>query len=136
MINSAYKLMSSLLKLAGSDDDEIWIDFENKRFVKVRDASEPIISVPFPKREPSVYGLVKLLYEEDFISSHNPDLEYFSLTYKAFYYNQFRKEDYRNTFKKSVLIPFFVAVFGNIAVEIFKTTAPLVLQLFLQWLQR
>lgn len=134
MIDSAYKLMKSLLKLADSDDDDVWIDYENERFVRVHNASDPLVFVPFPASEPSVHGLIKYLHDEGCISPcSNP--EYFSLTYKAFYYDEFHKEECRDFRRKSFFIPFAVAVFGNILVELFKATSPFVLQSFLRLMQ-
>lgn len=134
MIKSAYSLMKSLLHLVSSDQDLIWIDYENCKFIRVHDGSEPELSVAFPPGEPSIRGLLKLLHDGGFIILQNHN-EYCTLTYKSFYYDEFRREEVASFWKRSIWIPLAVAVLGNIAVEIFKATAPLVSLLLQQWLQ-
>lgn len=134
MIKSAYSLMKSLLQLVSSDEDIIWIDYDNCKFFRARDGAESEKSLPFPSKEPSVRGLLKLLHDDGFIILQNR-YEYCTLTYKAFYFNEFRKEEIALFWKRSVWIPFAVAVLGNIVVEIFKATAPSVLLLLQQWQQ-
>lgn len=48
MIKSSYRLMMSLKTLVSFDTDEIWIDYENKRFTKVCDISAPAPFISFP----------------------------------------------------------------------------------------
>ncbi len=133
MIKSAYSLMKSLLQLVSSDQDMIWIDYGNCKFSRIRDGSESEKSLPFPPKEPSVRGLLKLLHDDGFIILQNR-CEHCTLTYKAFYYDEFREEEAALFWKRSVRIPFAVAVLGNIAVEILKAAAPSVWLLLQQYL--
>lgn len=134
MINQARKLMEAALCVVNSENDVVWVDYENKRFSLVRDANLPHVYSSFPGEQPYVKGLITYLHENGYIT-YQMDENHFYLTYKAFYYDEFHKEERFDFWKRSVYIPLVVAIIGNIAVELFKTTGPLVLQALLQWLQ-
>lgn len=134
MIHQARKLMKSALSVVKTEDDVVWVDYANKRFSLVRDANLPHIYSPFPEKETYVKGLITYLHDNGYIT-YQSDKNHFHLTYKAFYYDEFHKEERFDFWKRSVYIPLAVAIIGNIAVELFKATWPAVLQLLLQWLQ-
>ena len=134
MINQARKLMEAALCVVNSENDVVWVDYENKRFSLVRDANLPHVYSSFPGEQPYVKGLITYLHENGYIT-YQMDENHFYLTYKAFYYDEFHKEERLDFLKKSVYIPLAVAVIGNIAFELFKATAPLLWQALLQWPQ-
>ena len=99
--------MQSLKKIVTYDSDEIWIDFEHRKFIKVHNGNEPEISIDFPKNEPSVIGLLNNLSDEGFIVFNNE--EYFSLTYKSFYYSQIIRQERIRYFLQSVFVPIILS---------------------------
>lgn len=112
MFKNALKLMRQLRSLVVNDSDEIWIDYENKTFSRVHDANGPICEVPFPENEASVSGLLYYLQDEGLIRIE-PNEEYLSLTYKAFYYEKLHRSETISYIKKSVLVPIFLTLATN-----------------------
>lgn len=122
--------MMSLKKLAFYDTDEIWIDYEHKRFVKVHDLSMPEVSLPFPKNEPSVSGLLKNLSDEGFLEFESE--EYITLTYKSFYYSQIVRQERVRYFLRSVFVPIIVAFITTLITNLVSPTLLLQLLKYLQ----
>lgn len=131
MIRSSYRLLKVLLKIVSKDDDEIWIDWENKKFEKVHDATTPDASRPFPSKEPSVSGLLTNLKEEGYIKI-DANQEYCSLTYKALYYKQIRHKERIHYFLKSIFVPIVLSLITSVIANI---ALPLLLELLQGYLR-
>lgn len=130
MIKSSYLLMRSLKKLVSLDTDEIWIDYENKRFTKVCDASSATIFISFPQNEPSINGLLKNLSDEGFIEFDGE--EYFTLTYKSLYYSQIVRKERIDYLLKSVFVPIILSFTTTLITNLLT---PNLLQALLEYLQ-
>lgn len=134
MFKNALSLLKSLRKIVLTDEDEIWVDYENKFFKRVRLVTEEDSEFPFPENESSVVGLLRYLREEGYIVI-SPDMEYLTLTYKAFYYEELQAEIIRLFILRSVVVPIAISIATNLFIYLIQETgAPL--QLLLQrWLQ-
>lgn len=132
MIKSSRRLMMSLKKLASFDTDEIWIDYENEKFTKVRVTSSPKSFIPFPKNEPSINGLLENLSDEGFIEFDNNDKEYFTLTYKSLYYSQIIHKERIDYFLKSVFVPIILSFVTTLITNLLT---PNLLLMLLEYLQ-
>lgn len=130
MLKSSYRLMMSLKKLASYDTDEIWIDYEHKLFVKVHIVSTPEESLAFPKNEPSVAGLLMNLSDEGFLKFESE--EYFTLTYKAFYYSQIIRQERVRYFLHSVFVPIILSFVTTLITNL---VSPELLVWLLEYLQ-
>lgn len=130
MIKSSYHLMMSLKTLVSFDTDEIWIDYENKRFTKVCDISAPAPFISFPSNEPSINGLLKNLSDEGFIEFDGD--EYFTLTYKSLYYSQIVHHEKVDYFLKSVFVPIILSFATTLIANLLT---PNLLQALLEYLQ-
>lgn len=130
MIRNSYHLLMSLKTLVSSDTDEVWIDYENEKFVKVHDASEPENSIPFPRNEPSVKGLLKNLSSEGFLVFDGE--EYFSLTYKALYYSQIIRQERVQYFICSIFVPIILSFVTTLITNLLS---PTLLKMLLEYLQ-
>ncbi len=131
MIHSAYKLLKSLINLVETDEDEIWIDYENKRFERVHDDTKPDFGCSFPPKEPSVKGLLDYLQENGYIIMEGYN-EYCTLTYKALYYKQIVRNERLRYFLCSVFVPIILSVITSILTTTFL---PELLSSLLQKLQ-
>lgn len=120
MLNQARKLMESALCIVSSENDVVWVDYANKRFSLVRDANLPHVYASFPGEQPYVKGLLTYLHENGYIT-YQMDENHFYLTYKAFYYDEFHKEE-RLDFLKNQFI--------------FLLSLPLLVTLLLSFLRR
>lgn len=118
MLHSAYKLLKSLKNIVSTDEDEIWVDYENKRFELVHDDGKPSIGLSFPSKEPSVKGLLDYLCENGYIVMEQND-EYFKLTYKALYYNQIVRNERIRYFLHSIFVPIILSVITSILTTTF-----------------
>lgn len=134
MIKSAESLLLSLRSLVQTDEDEIWIDSETKSFHRVRLIMELDLHIPFPPNEPSVFGLLYYLNKEGYIVLE-PHEEYLTLTYRAFYYEEFKRDERRTFFRRSVLIPILISLTTNALIFLVQQTGLSVLSLLSQWLQ-
>lgn len=132
MIYNAYKLMCTLKKIADTDKDSIFIDYKNSRFFKVYDGTEPFISQPFPKNEPSVRGLLHHLRDGGFITLEE-DEEYCSLTYKALYYGQIIWQKRLSYVLRSIFVPIILSIITSILTTTFL---PELLSALLETLQK
>lgn len=131
MIRNAYKLLKSLKSIVNTDEDEIWIDYENKRFELVHDERMSSRGFSFPSKEPSVKGLLDYLCENGYIVMEQNN-EYCKLTYKALYYNQIIRNERIRYFLHSIFVPITLSVITSIL-----TTAllPELLSVLLQKIQ-
>lgn len=130
MIQNSYRLLKTLLEIVDKDDDSIWIDWESKQFCKVHDGTTPEVIRVFPPNEPSLSGLLLLLEEEGYIKMHESQ-EYCSLTYKAFYYKQLKRQERLRYLLKSVFVPIILSLITSVIANILL---PLLLELILGYL--
>lgn len=131
MIHSAYKLMCYLKKMVNTDKDEIWIDYENSRFSRVHEGTEPSVYYPFPSNEPSISGLLKYLHDEGYIILEDNG-EYCTLTYKALYYTQTIRQERLRYALNSIFVPIILSIITSILTTTFL---PELLSALLQKLQ-
>lgn len=132
MIKSSRRLMMSLKKLVSFDTDEIWIDYENERFTKIRVTPSLESFIPFPKNEPSINGLLENLSDEGFIKFDNNNNEYFTLTYKSLYYSQIIRKERIDYFLKSVFVPIILSFVTTLITNLLT---PNLLLMLLEYLQ-
>ena len=120
MFKNALSLMKKLRKIVLTDEDEIWIDYKNKTFKRVRLVTEQELELPFPSHEYSTIGLLKYLQQEGYvvISSNG---EYLTLTYKAFYYEKIHFSETIQYIKRSILVPIFLTLATNFILFLIKT---------------
>lgn len=134
MIKNAKTLLFDLRSLVNTDEDEIWIDSNAKTFHRLHLATEPDTFIPFPSGEPSVLGLLRYLSKEGYIILDSQE-EYLTLTYKAFYYESFVRDERRAFIRHSVLIPIFITLASNAVLFLIQQTGSSVLSLLMQWLR-
>ena len=134
MLKNALSLMRSLRKIVLTDEDEIWIDYDNKFFKRVRLTCECDLEFPFPPDEPSVIGLLKYLQEGGYIVLSS-DIEYLTLTYKAFYYESLRHDERLLFIRHSVLVPIFLSLATNALIYLIQVSGTPLISLLQQWLQ-
>lgn len=120
MFKNALSLMKKLRKIVLTDEDEIWIDYENKTFKRVRLAAEQELELPFPSHEYSTIGLLKYLHQGGYIVISS-DNEYLTLTYKAFYYERIHRAETIQYIKRSILVPIFLTLTTNFILFLIKT---------------
>lgn len=133
MIKNAESLLKSLRSLVRTDEDEIWIDSDTKTFHRLRLAAESDTLIPFPPNESSVFGLLHYLHKEGFIILDSQE-EYLTLTYKAFYYEEFNRNERLTFIKRSVLIPIFLSLATNALLFFTQQTGASLLSLLKQWI--
>lgn len=133
MIKSAESLLKSLRTLVRTDEDEIWIDNHTKTFHRLRIITEADTCIPFPQNEPSVLGLIYYLQNEGFIVLDSRE-EYLTLTYKAFYYEEFNRDERLTFIKRSFLIPIFISLATNALLFLTQQTGASLLALLKQWI--
>lgn len=133
MIKNAESLLKSLRTLVRTDEDEIWIDNDTKTFHRLRFVTESDTCIPFPPNEPSVLGLIYYLRNEGYIVLDHRE-EYLTLTYKAFYYEEFNRDECLTFIKRSVLIPIFLSLATNALLFFTQQTGASLLSLLKQWI--
>lgn len=118
MIRSAYKLMKLLNTIVDNDEDDIWIDYERNLFSDVKEANQPKTIRPFPRNEPSVAGLLKLLKDDGYITI-DPLEEYCQLTYKSLYYKEIVRHERLHYFLQSIFVPIVLSIITSILTTTF-----------------
>lgn len=120
MIKHARVILKSLTKLVISEDEVIWIDFDNQTFHQVTEKSIPSRSCAFPKNEPALKSLLRKLSEEGYICLGN-NFDYCSVTEKGLHYNAYRMENIRSFFVRSILTPVLVSFFTTLLTLLLNT---------------
>lgn len=122
MIYPARKMLKALRSIVETEDDEIFISFQDKIIFLVQDANRPSISKPFPVKDPSPQGTFKALEQDGYISINEElGFQYCKLTYKAFHKRKLYLEDIRSFVIKSVIIPISVSILTTLIILLLQS---------------
>ena len=109
---SELRVLLCLTKVAKDETDYIYIDFENRLFVKVVDSNRDRLSTHFPSREPAVLNLLKSLQRSGYIILETQGLEnyYCQLTDIGLHFKEHCLHIMLLFLYKSVAVPIVVSI--------------------------
>lgn len=107
MIKNASRILRISKTLVDNEDDEIWVDYDNKHFLKVIEANQVEKSALFPNNEPALKSTLSKLENEGYIKSTG--INYYKLTEKGFHYYRYVFSDIRSFLFRSIITPIIVS---------------------------
>lgn len=122
MIRPARKMLKALRSIVKTEDDVIFIAYQDKTLSLVHNANTPTISIPFPVKDPSPQGTIKALEHDGYISIREDyGFQYCTLTYKAFHKRRLLLEDIRSFVIRSIIIPISVSIVTTLIILLLQS---------------
>lgn len=105
-------VLSAILKCQLDESEDVYVDYDNKRFLTVSDGTTPankIISVPFKMSDGEVRSVLENLSGKDYIRIRDKLSEYVCATHSGVVFPSVRLRNILRTAVFSFLIPSAVA---------------------------